>query len=250
MKSNPPYNLEVLPDAEDLYIAVAEFIIDVANKAILKRGQFTFVLSGGQTPLELYSILAKHPYCDYMQWKKTYVFWGDERCVPLDDEQNNAHQAKVHLLDKVDIPKSNIHIIPVNLPTQEAAKQYEKDIKGFFEGAPFQFDLILLGLGEDGHTASLFPKTNVLAERTEGIRAVTVDSPIGNRITMTAPLINRSRHIVFLVTGKNKASILKKVLSGTYQPEKYPAQLIKPMEGDLHWFANSAAATSVLLKNL
>jgi 6-phosphogluconolactonase len=250
MKPQPRYNLEVLPDAEDLYVAVAEFIIDAANKAIAKKAQFTFVLSGGQTPLELYSILAKHPYRDYMQWDKTFVFWGDERCVPLDDDRNNAHQAKIHLLDKVDIPKSNIHIIPVNLSPQEAAEKYEKDIKDFFEGEPQQFDLILLGLGEDGHTASLFPKTNVLTERVEGIRAVVVNAPIGTRVTMTAPLINRAHQIAFLVTGKNKATILKKVLSDSYQPEKYPAQLIKPVDGELHWFANSVAATRVLLKNL
>ncbi len=250
MKSYPQYNLEVLPDAEDLYIAVAEFIIDAANKAIAKRGQFTIVLSGGKTPLELYSILAKHPYRNHMQWDKTYVFWGDERCVPLDDQQNNAHQAKVHLLDKVDIPKSNIHIIPVNLSPAEAAKKYEKGIRDFFENEPVRFDLILLGLGENGHTASLFPNTAVLNEQAEGIRAVEVNDPVGTRITMTAPLINQAHNIVFLVTGKNKSNILKKVLNGAYQPEKYPAQLIKPVDGELLWFANSVAATKVLLKNL
>jgi 6-phosphogluconolactonase len=250
MKKYPQYNLEVLPETEDLYVAVAEFIIDVANKAIAKKEQFTFVLSGGQTPLELYSTLAKHPYRNYIPWERTYVFWGDERYVPLADERNNAYQAKIHLLDKIAIPKSNIHIIPVNLSPEEASKKYEKEIEDFFEGAPPQFDLILLGLGEDGHTASLFPKTKVLNERSEGIRTIEVKAPVGIRITMTAPLINRAHHIVFLVTGKKKEVILKKVLNEPYQPEKYPAQLIKPVDGKLLWFANSAAATGVLLKNL
>jgi len=243
-------HLEVFPAVDDLYIAAAEFIVSIANKAIAKNGRFIISLSGGQTPVKLYSILAQDPFRNQIEWKKVFIFWGDERCVPLEDEQNNAYQAKVTWLNKVDVPPSNIHIIPVNLKPAEAAKQYEKKINDFFGNSPKQFDIVLLGLGENGHTASLFPGTNVLNEQAEGIREVYVEEEKMFRITMTAPLINKAHHILFLVSGKKKAKILENIMQGPYQPEKYPAQLINPVEADLRWFADSAAATSVLLKNL
>jgi len=244
------YHLEVLPTINDLNIAAAEFIIATAKKAIAKRGRFVISFSGGQTPLELYSILSQSPFREQIEWERTFIFWGDERCVPLEDKRNNAHQAKITLLNEVNIPPSNIHIIPVNLPPSEAAKKYEKEINDFFGVGPRQFDLILLGLGENGHTASLFPGTKILNEQAEGVREVYVEEEKNFRITMTAPLINQSHHILFLVTGKNKAEILENIMWAPYQPQKYPAQLIKPLEGDLRWFADSAAATPVLLRGL
>jgi 6-phosphogluconolactonase len=238
-------NLQVFETAETVNTVAVDFIIDIANKAIAERGRFVICLSGGQTPQQLYSLLAELPFCKQIQWKKTFVFWGDERCVPLNDERNNAHQAKIILLDKVDVPFSNIHRIPVNILAAEAAAEYEKEIKLFFnEGVP-RFDLILLGLGENGHTASLFPGTKVINEQVEGIREVYVEEERMYRVTMTAPLINRARHILFLVTGKNKAEILNKILSAPFEPDKYPAQLIRPIEGQLHWFIDSAAAAFI-----
>lgn len=243
-------NLEVFPTIDELTIAAAKFIVTVANNAIVKNGRFTIALSGGNTPLELYSILAKYPFSEQIEWEKTFIFWGDERHVPINDNRNNAHQAKVMLLDKVNIPPSNIYIIPVNLEPAEAANKYENEIKKFFGDNPMQFDLVLLGLGENGHTASLFPGTKILDEKVEGIRDVYVKEEKMFRITMTAPLINQAHHILFLVSGRNKAEILETVTWVPYQPEKYPAQLIKPLHGDLRWFADSDAATGILLRNL
>jgi 6-phosphogluconolactonase len=243
-------HLEVLPTIDDLNIAAAEFIISTAKNAIAKRGRFIISFSGGQTPVKLYSILSQPPFSEQIEWGKTFIFWGDERCVPLEDDQNNAYQARITLLDKVDIPATNIHIIPVNLTPAKAANKYEKDINDFFGNEPRQFDLVLLGLGENGHTASLFPGTKVLKEHTEGVREVYVEDEKMFRITMTAPLINMAHHILFLVAGRNKAEILENIMWAPYQPEKYPAQLIKPVKGSLRWFADSAAATPLLLRSL
>ena len=241
------YKLEVFNTADELSKDAAKLIITIANKAIAIRGKFTISLSGGKTPAKLYSFLAESPFCEQVQWKNTFVFWADERCVPLDDERNNAHQAKLILLDKIDIPWDNIYSIPVNLTPVEAASNYEKKLNGFFGTESPRFDLMLLGLGENGHTASLFPGTNVIDEKLKGLREVYSKEEKMFRVTMTAPLINLARHILFLVTGEKKAEILKKVLSSSYQPENYPAQLIKPVDGELLWFVDQAAASLIIV---
>jgi len=151
---------------------------------------------------------------------------------------NNAYQAKLTLLNKIKIPSSNIHVIPVNLFPEKAAEEYEKTILFFFKTGTPKFDLILLGLGTDGHTASLFPGTNVLSEKAEGVRSLYVEDQSMFRVSMTAPLINAARNIVFLVSTAKKAAIFKAVLSEPYQPNKYPAQLIHPKEGKLYWFVD------------
>jgi len=239
------YNIEVFQSIDALNSAAAEYIIAVSKKAIAERGRFTIALSGGDTPQELYALLAKTPYNEQIEWKKTFVFWGDERWVPLDDRRNNAYQAKSILLDKVNIPASNIHRISVNLSPNQAAIKYEKELRTFFGNELIQFDMILLGLGDNGHTASLFPGTKVIHEHAEGVRFVEMNPPIGGRITMTAALINRAHHILFLVSGEKKAGILGKVLDASYQPNLYPAQLIKPIHGDLQWFADQEAASLI-----
>jgi 6-phosphogluconolactonase len=239
------YNIEVFQSIDALNKAVADYIVTVSNKAIAERGRFTIALSGGDSPQKLYALLAKTPYSEQIEWKKIFVFWGDERWVPIDDKRNNAYQVKSILLDKVIIPASNIHRIPVNLSPNQAVIKYEKELRAFFENKPIQLDVILLGLGENGHTASLFPGTKVIHEHAEGIRFVEGNPPIGGRITMTAALINRARHILFLVTGEKKAGILGKVLDDSYQPNLYPAQLIKPIHGDLIWFADQEAASLI-----
>lgn len=242
------YKLDVFKTTDALNRAAAEFIIAAANKAVDANGRFIIALSGGKTPGNLYALLAQPFYSDRMPWKNTFVFWGDERCVPLNDERNNAYQATVSLLGKVDIPGANIHIIPVNLSPAEAAMKYEQGLDDFFGEEPKCFDCILLGLGENGHTASLFPGTKVLNDVTEGIREVYIKEDNMFRVTMTAPLINHAHHILFLVTGQAKAAILEKVLTGPYQPEIFPAQLIKPVAGELYWFVDHAAASLVSRK--
>ena len=249
LKAKLKYKLKIFQTADELNKAAVEFIIAAAKKAIAMRGKFIISLSGGQTPQKLYSLLSESPYREQVQWEKTFVFWDDERCVPLDDERNNAHCAKFTLLDKIDIPESNIYAIPVNLSPGEAAVKYEKELKYFFGKEALRFDLILLGLGANGHTASLFPKTKVIDEQMEGIRAVYVEEEKMFRVTMTAPLINQARIILFLVTGENKAEILKKVFTVSYRPDQIPAQLIKPGDGELYWFVDGAASSLITNEN-
>jgi 6-phosphogluconolactonase len=240
------YNLKAFQNIDELNIAAAQLIIARAKEAIATKGRFTIVLSGGYTPLRLYSLLAKSPWREQIEWTKTFIFFGDERYVVFDSVKNNAHQIKSILFDKIAIPASNIYIIPVNFLPGEGALQYEKKIKSFFKNEPVRFDLVLLGLGENGHTASLFPGTAVLTEKTAGIRQVYVHAEKMYRITMTAPLINQAHHILFIVTGERKKKILKSVLTGPYQPQKYPAQLIQPKDGQLCWFVNRSAAELII----
>ncbi len=235
-------NIKIFPTTEELTKGAAQFIADVAQKAVAERGRFTISLSGGHTPEQLYALLAKPPFADSMPWSDTYVFWGDERCVGLDDKDNNAHMARVQLLDHVAIPASNIYPMPVDMTPAEAADQYEETIKDFFGDDAPVFDLILLGLGENGHTASLFPGTDVVTEARRLVKEVFVAEQDMFRITMTAPLINQARNIMFLVAGKGKAEILNTVLNKPVQPDKYPAQLIAIGMGNLYWYIDADAA--------
>ncbi|HZX73190.1 MAG TPA: 6-phosphogluconolactonase [Cyclobacteriaceae bacterium] len=235
-------HVKVFSSTDELVLATANYIISQATKAVQERGRFVISLSGGETPKQLFAALAKAPLRDQMPWGKIFFFWGDERCVPLTDERNNAHQAKLILFDQVNAPASNIHRIPVDLSPEKAATAYEKDLADFFGGAKQQFDLMLLGLGENAHTASLFPGTPVIHEKLVGVRSVYVKEDDMFRVSMTAPLINLSRSILFLVTGIKKAATLRNVLKAPYDPDKFPAQLIKPVDGELQWFTASNAA--------
>lgn len=233
---------KIFPDTNVLYETVANLIIDTANKSIASGKKFSIALSGGHTPEQLYKIMSLKPFIDKMPWKKTFVFWGDERCVPLEDNRNNAHRALVTLLNQVPLPHENIFRIPVNLLPAEAAQKYEQELRKFFGKERIHFDLVLLGLGENGHTASLFPESEILTDTHEGIREFYLEEEKIHRITMTAPLINNANHILFIVTGEKKAEVLNEVINGKYQPEKLPAQLIKPVNGTLTWFMDSNAA--------
>lgn len=236
------YNLVIFETTKELFSAAAGTMVEIAAASIARSGRFTIALSGGQTPSELYALLAGPFFRDKISWEKVFVFWGDERCVPPEDERNNAHHAISAWLNKINIPSSHIFPVPVKLPPEEAAALYEKTIKAFFGNEEPRFDLILLGLGENGHTASIFPYTKLIHEQHKGVRAFYLEEEKIFRITMTAPLINSSRNVLFLVTGKNKAEILENVLEGQSNPEKYPARLIRPADGNLYWFADSAAA--------
>jgi len=240
---NAKNTLKVFETPDLMSEAVAEFIVGLAAESIAARGKFTIALSGGNTPGKLYSLLASALFKDRIYWQKTFIFWGDERCVPADDDRNNAHQARLLLLDKIDIPSANVYPIPVDLSPAEAAKKYEETLKGFWGKDRACFDLILLGLGDNGHTASLFPHTPVLKETNHWVKEVYVDEQKEWRITMTVPLINQARNLAFLVSGKEKANILQTVLHRTFQPDLYPAQLIQPGMGELFWFADKAAAS-------
>jgi 6-phosphogluconolactonase len=222
-------------DSKDLLAkAAADYIVELSAASIKESGQFSIALSGGTTPAVLFALLVKPPYVNQIDWKKTFIFWGDERAVPLDSPQNNAHNAKEDLLNHIDIPAENVFPIPTNLPPAEAAIRYENILKQFFKSDLPKFDLILLGMGDNGHAASLFPHTTILHEQQAIVKEVWVEEVNMNRISFTAPLINNARHILFLVAGKDKEDMLHKVLEGDYKPEDYPAQLIKGAK----WFVS------------
>jgi len=241
----PDYNLKVFDNDEIFIKETAGFIIALADKTIKEKQRFVISLSGGNTPNKLFALLATEEYSGKINWRRTFIFWGDERCVSLDDKLNNAHVAITLLLDKVPIPPLNVFPIPVNLPPAQAAIQYEQTIKSFFGNEEPAFDLIMLGLGENAHTASLFPYTDVLKEKTRLVKEVYVEDQNMYRVTMTAPLINLAHNITFLVSGKSKAEVIKTIFNEPYQPEKYPAQLIKPTNGKLFWFLDKEAAALI-----
>jgi 6-phosphogluconolactonase len=243
MRTSSTVNLKIFKTTEALHVEAAEFIIRSAKKAVAEQGKFSVVLSGGNTPKKLYELLAEKQYSEQMPWKETFVFWGDERCVGLEDAENNAYQAKIILLNHVLIPPDNIYIIPVNLPSPLAARKYEQEIFAFFGEEKPCFDLILLGLGENGHTASLFPHTKVLENKQAGVQEVYIEEKRTYRITMTVPLINSAKQVLFLVIGKGKAAILKNIVADHSNSTRYPAQLIHPQSGELYWFVDEAAAT-------
>lgn len=235
-------NISVFDTPVELTVAAAALIVTLAQEAIKARGRFVISLSGGNTPKQLYQLLSRPPFSKQMDWEKTFVFWGDERYVPPADEQNNAHMARVALLDHVPIPPENIYPIPVEPEPAAAARAYEDTIRSFFRTASPVFDLMLLGIGENAHTASLFPHTQVLAEREHLVKEVYIEELQMFRITMTVSLINCAHTILFLVTGKAKAEALKKILTAPFQPNIYPAQLIKAEQGRLYWYVDSDAA--------
>lgn len=232
--------ISVFENSEALSKAAADFIVSLAAKQIAENGKFSIALSGGNTPSQLFELLATAAYNKAVDWKNTFVFWGDERCVPVDDERNNSYVAKELLLNNVKIPAENIFIVPVKMAPVKAAHYYEQTLKIFFKTQLPSFDLILLGMGDNGHTASLFPKTPILLEKTALVKEVYVKELNMNRVSFTAPLINNAKNILFLVAGKDKASMLHTVLDGKENIEKYPAQMIKA--GKVFWYVDKAAA--------
>jgi 6-phosphogluconolactonase len=212
------------------------------SHAISERRRFSVVLSGGETPRRLYEILATPPFQARICWGDVHVFWSDERCVPPDDPRSNARMARQALLDHVPIPPENIHPIHCETSPQQAALSYEQELRDFFGSQPPIFDLVLLGLGENGHTASLFPNTPVLKEQQRWVVEVYVAELEMYRVTLTAPLINQARQVVFLVCGSEKASVLQDVLEGAYQPNDLPAQLIRPNGAHPIWLVDKAAS--------
>jgi 6-phosphogluconolactonase len=228
---------------EEITSQAANIFIAAAQNAIEKQGRFVVALTGGSSPVALYTLLATAPYKNKIDWEKVFVFWGDERWVPLDDALSNAKMADDTLLSHVSISKNNIFPMYKEGVSAEAyALEYEESIKSI-TGEDGQFDLILLGMGDDGHTASLFPGQAVLQEQDKWVAAYYLESQTMFRITLTAALINRAKQIVVLTFGENKAQALNEVLYGAYDPEKYPTQLIKPLDGELLFLTDKAATS-------
>jgi 6-phosphogluconolactonase len=237
--------IRVLPDLGAVTAAGHETFVTAAQRAVSTRGIFRVALSGGSTPKRLYASLADAP----IDWPKVLVFFGDERCVPPEHADSNHRMAREALLAKVPLPAANVHRIYGEVPDPAtAAAEYERELERVFElepGTAPAFDLVLLGIGADGHTASLFPGTPALAERQKLVVANRVEQLGVHRITFTARTINAARAVVFLVSGADKAPALRAILEGPRDPERYPAQLVAPGEGELTWLVDRAAAAEL-----
>jgi 6-phosphogluconolactonase len=230
--------LEILATPEDLARTAAELFMAKSNEAVAQRGFATIALSGGSTPKRLYQLLAdpNEPFRDQVPWSKIRFFWTDERHVPPDHPESNYRMTNETMLAHVPVTSDNVHrVLSENPNAAEAAEQYE-------EVMPSRFDLILLGLGTDGHSASIFPESEVVNEKKRLVAAVWVETLKSYRITMTLPLINNAASIVFLVSGAEKAGIVTEVLEG---PERYPAQEVKPINGELIWMLDREAASKL-----
>jgi 6-phosphogluconolactonase len=243
-----PVEVRRLTTPQDLFQAAAEEVIRSATDAVAKRGRFTIALSGGSTPRNLYTLIAANASAT-LPWDKMFFFWGDERHVPPDSPDSNYRMAKESLLSKVPIPPANIFPVPAENPdAAQVAEVYEQTLRRFFAVAPGEFprfDLILLGMGPDGHTASLFPETAALQEKSRLVVANWVEKLGGSRITFTLPLLNSARCVTFLVSGTDKAAALHEVLEGNAPAEKYPSRLVQPSDGKLIWFVDRAAASEL-----
>ncbi|MBI4380088.1 MAG: 6-phosphogluconolactonase [candidate division NC10 bacterium] len=249
-KEGRAYRLLVVADQTALAKEAAERCARMAQETVARAGRFTIALSGGSTPKLLYSLLAAEPYSTRLPWQQTHVFWGDERAVPPADPDSNFGMAKATLLDRVPIPADRAHRIEAERPDLNVtAREYEAEIASVFAvpptGDPPSFDLILLGLGPDGHTASLFPHTEALRETGRWVVRNHVPTLKTDRVTLTAPILNRAATVLFLVAGAEKASALQAVLEGPSDPERLPAQLIRPTSGRLMWLVDKAAASQL-----
>ena len=236
--------IRVVPDGDSLAEAAARYFAERAGEAIAQRGRFAVALSGGSTPRAMFARLAASPLREAVDWPRVHVFWGDERMVGPADTASNFRMARETLLDAVNLPTANIHRIRGEDRPALAALACELEVRDFFRTPHVPvFDLVLLGLGDNGHTASLFPGTVALREETRLAVAQYVEVVGQWRVTFTAPLINAAAHVVFLVAGEGKAEVLRRVLHGPYEPDVLPAQLIQPPRGTLLWLVDAAAAS-------
>lgn len=254
--------LHISKDTIALSTELAEWMINHINNTLQRKDRFTLVLSGGSTPKKLHELLASNAYKYRIDWSRIHCFWGDERFVPFNDDRNNAKMAFDTLLEHVPVLKEHVHIMQTeNITPEDSAKAYEAVLKEYFPeaatsketstvnrepGTINSFDLVLLGMGDDGHTLSLFPgKKEVIEETKKLCTSLWLESQNMYRVTLTYPIVNQSAAVAFLVTGSNKVKALHEVLEGTRSPDRYPSQLIKPVNGVLHWFLDEAAAAGI-----
>lgn len=241
---------------EEISRAAADLLLRCAEKAIAARGQFTLALSGGSTPKKLFETLSSEPWVSKFPWRSSHLFWGDERFVPLDDPESNYGMTRAALLEKVPLPEGQVHPLALGSATvEEAARLYENELASVFnitandinsasKGNFPRFDMVLLGVGGDGHTASLFPGSEALNEAKRWALAVEAPEiyPTRERVSLTLPLLNSGRCIVFLAAGSGKKPVLDKIFNDPAQAEKiYPAARIKPRDGELFWLIDAEA---------
>ena len=232
--------IQVVADAEGVAVAGAERFVGAGQEAIAERGVFAVALAGGSTPKRLYELLAGEPYVRRIDWERVEVYFGDERCVRPEDRESNFRMASEALLDRVAIPAKNVHRMRGEIEPEAAAIEYGQLLKARFgeEGV----DLALLGMGDDGHTASLFPGTTALEETKHRCVANFVPKLNAWRITMTAAFLNRSREVMVMVTGAGKAARVSEVLEGERDPKRLPVQMIQPGSGRVTWVMDTGAA--------
>ena len=247
-EDRPPDTMECYKDLDHLSQAAAERLISIGRAVTASGGRFSLVLSGGSTPRRLFQMLCAAPYRDRVDWTKVEFFWGDERSVPPDHPDSNYRMANEALLGRLPLNPEQVHRMKSeDEDLERSARDYQKEIAQVFHlpehGPPPSFDLVLLGLGPDGHTASLFPYTSAIMERESWVVKNHVPKLNTNRITMTVPILNRAKTILFLVAGGDKAEALHAVLDGPRDPQRLPAQLIQNHGGDLVWMTDAAAAT-------
>lgn len=233
--------IRIFDDPTSVAVAAAGLFAEAATAAIQTKGSFYAALSGGSTPRRLYEELAKQPWRDQIPWTKVFLFWGDERHVAPTDPLSNQKMTREALLDHVPIPPANLFSVPFAASAGESASLYETTLRTFFGTEP-RFDLMLLGLGADGHTASLFPGTAALAETHRWVCPCRSQGTGPDRITLTFPVINRSAAVLFLVTGQDKAPVVATVLDGKVSQTALPVQQVQPKQGQVTWFLDKQAA--------
>ena len=239
--------IQRVANSEELIQLAAQEIAKVAREAIARNDRMSIALAGGSTPRGLYTFLASAEYQSHIPWDKVHFFWGDERHVPPDHQDSNYRMAWETLLTHIPIPATHIHRIQSELKSAgQAAEEYNQELKEHFqlqENEKPRFDVILLGMGPDGHTASLFPGTPAVHETKQCVVAPWVEKFETYRITMTPPVLNEAANIIFLVAGADKAETLKFVLEAAYEPDLYPAQIVNPPQGRLLWLVDQAAGS-------
>lgn len=245
MEKNNSVKINIFETEAEVIESVALYFVTIARQAISERGKCSVALSGGNSPKRLYELLSSPAFKDKIEWQKLDFFFGDERYVPKEDSQSNYRMARETLFAPLKIEPTHIFAIDTTLQPEQAAEKYEADIRNCFGNNPILFDIILLGLGNNAHTASLFPHTCVLNDTTSSVKAVFLEDQKVYRITFTAPLINNARNIAFLVYGKTKAIAVQQVIEGKRDIQNSPAQLIAPFTGQLQWFLDKAAGAGI-----
>ena len=244
--------IRTLTTPQELFAAAAEEMVRAANEAVTQRGRFTIALSGGSTPKSLYNLLATNART-VLPWDRMFFFWGDERHVPPTHPESNYRMAEETMLSKIPVAAGNVFRMATENPDAAAAAEaYEQTLRKFFQLGPGEvptFDLILLGMGPDGHTASLFPNTAGLQEKSRLVIANWVDKLKTSRLTLTLPVLNAARCVVFLVSGTDKATVLRTVLEEDVPAEQYPSKLVRPGNGKLIWLVDRAAASALSSKS-
>jgi 6-phosphogluconolactonase len=243
MNASAETRIRIFADLEALSQAAADFLVSLSRDALALKGRFAVAFSGGSTPRRFFSLLAASPYREQIAWASMYFFWADERCVSRGHPDSNYKLAYDTLLSKVPIPEENIHRIKGEKNPKQAAREYEDSLRQFFGTQPFPvFDLIILGVGVDGHTASLFPGTTAVHERTRIALPVYAEVPKPSRVTLTLPVLNNAAQVLFLASGREKAVVLHEIHEDG-NPKLYPAGLVRPVHGRLTWLIDRGAAS-------